>query len=133
MKTIPTWLPEEFELLNARHFDGKLPKPGDFLVNNWGGHFAVYAPVVRLFFFHERTLDQDRSFVSDTLLHEMLHCALEVDSGDHEQHHGPRFVALANKIAATLGLPSLAVGDEKVLEWPQSVRPAGYSPWRQSQ
>ena len=130
MDTIPPWMPEEFALLNARHFGGALPEPGDFLVNNWAGQFAVYAPQVHLFFFHQRTLDQDRKWISDTLLHEMLHYALELESGDHEQHHGTRFVNLANKIGASLGLPSLAIGDDRVLEWPQSVRPAGYCAWR---
>jgi SprT-like family len=128
VETIPDWLLDEFNALNARHFGGLLPRPRGFRVNDLG-YKAFYVPEVRLFFFHRRTLDQDRKFISDTLLHEMIHCALELETGDHAQDHGQPFVDRANAIGATLGLRSVELGTDEVLDWPQSVRPPDYCPW----
>lgn len=125
----PAWLNELFDDLNRQHFAGEIPKP-KFAVNKLGGQFANYAPIAHLIFFHPRTLEQDRKFVADTLLHELLHYVLELRTGDHAPDHGPAFVALANEIGAKLGLPEVSLGSNAVLEWPQSVRPPDYAAWR---
>ncbi|RYZ18021.1 MAG: hypothetical protein EOO70_00135 [Myxococcaceae bacterium] len=126
---IPKWLDQIFNDLNNKHFGGSLQRP-DFSVSSMGGHFAFYAPVVRMIFFHPRTLDQTREFITDTLLHELVHYALEVRTGDHSQDHGPAFVQLANEIGAALRLPAVQQGTDAVITWPQSVRPKDYAPWR---
>jgi predicted SprT family Zn-dependent metalloprotease len=118
---------ELFDELNREHFDGGLQRP-KFAVDKLG-HYAFYAPHVEIIFMHPRTLDQERKFVADTLLHELLHYALEVRTEDHAQDHGAAFVGLANEIGARLGLPAVQVGTDAVVEWPQSVRPVAYSPW----
>lgn len=127
--TIPPWIEEIFEELNSRHFGGDLKCPR-FGVSSLGDHFASYAPGVHLIFLHPRTLDQSRRFIADTLLHELVHYALEVRTGRHEKDHGPAFVALANEIGCSLGLPPVSIGTDAVLEWPQSVRPKDYAPWQ---
>jgi hypothetical protein len=129
MDHIPAWLDEVFDQLNRDHFQGALARP-KFAVSKLGGRFANYAPTVHLIFIHPRTPDQDRRFVGDTLLHELVHYALELRTGDHAQDHGPAFVDLANVIGARIRLPAVRLGSDAVLEWPQSVRPEGYSPWR---
>ncbi|MEO8902202.1 MAG: SprT-like domain-containing protein [Polyangiaceae bacterium] len=129
MTDVPSWLPDMFADLNARHFDGRLPLP-PFAVLSLNGWFGFYAPKIHMISLHPRTLDQDRAFVADTLLHEMVHYALEVETGDHEQNHGPRFVEMANRIGNSLGLRQVQLGSDSVLEWPQSVRPADHAPWR---
>jgi predicted SprT family Zn-dependent metalloprotease len=120
---------ELFNELNVAHFNGTLAPP-KFFINKLGGQYASYAPIARIIFFHPRTLDQDRKYVSDSLLHELLHYALEIRTGDHAQDHGSHFVNLANEIGARLGLPMVQLGTDAVLEWPQSVRPKDYAPWR---
>jgi predicted SprT family Zn-dependent metalloprotease len=117
-----------FDALNARHFGGVLPRPKRFLQMNFGGCFAFYMPKVQILGLHPRTLEQDEKFIADSLLHELVHYALELRTGDHDQHHGEAFIALANEIGASLGLP--AVASTTVTEWPQSLRPAEYAPWR---
>lgn len=129
MDKIPGWLNEVFDEMNAKHFGGALPRP-TFSVNKLGGRYANYAPRVRIIFLHPRTLDQDRKFVADTLLHELVHYALELRTGDHAQDHGAAFVALANEIGASLGLPAVTIGSDAVVEWPQSLRPTDCAPWR---
>jgi predicted SprT family Zn-dependent metalloprotease len=129
MNVVPASVGETFDELNSAHFGGALPRP-KFVVNGLGGRFANYAPQVHLIFLHPRMLDQSRRFVADTLLHELVHYALELRTGDHDQGHGPAFVSLANEIGAKLGVPRVTLGTEAVLEWPQSVRPADYAPWQ---
>lgn len=104
--------------------------PTTFHVNRMGGQFATYAPVVNIVWFHPRTLDQGREFVADTLLHEMVHHSLACIDGDPDKGHGARFTAKANGIGERLGLPPVAPGSDEAVEWPQSVRPAGFHVWR---
>ncbi|MCC6651540.1 MAG: SprT-like domain-containing protein [Candidatus Eisenbacteria bacterium] len=115
--------------LNDLHFDGALPSL-TFHVNRMGGQFATFAPRVNIVWFHPRTLDQGRAFVADTLLHEMVHHALACIGGDPDQGHGERFIAEANAIGTNLGLAPVAPGTDAAVNWPQSVRPAGYHTWR---
>lgn len=117
-----------FDEVNAQHFGGTLPRPKKFLQMDFGGTFAFYMPKVHIIGFHPRTLQQEDRWLSDSLLHEMVHYALELRTGDHHQHHGQAFVDLANELGAPLGLPS--VNATTVIDWPQSVRPKGYARWR---
>lgn len=76
-------------------------------------------------------------FVTDVLLHEMIHQWQHEISGDRDDAyhgHGPAFRDKANAIGATLGLDPVrtckARGPDKHLascsQWPHDVRPAGY-------
>lgn len=128
-RQVPAWVSDLFTVLNAEHFDGALPAL-TFHVNRMGGHFATYAPVVHIVWFHPRTLDQGREFVADTLLHEMVHHCLACTDGDPDQDHGERFIERANAIGEKLGLALVAPGSDAAVEWPQSVRPDGFHTWR---
>jgi predicted SprT family Zn-dependent metalloprotease len=85
-------------------------------------------PKVQIIGFHPRTLAQDDKYIADSLLHELIHYVLELRTGDHDQHHGNAFMTLANEVGASLGLT--AATSATVIEWPQSLRPADYAPWR---
>ena len=100
MAEAPPWMFELFDTLNAGHFDGSLPRP-KLGVQNWLGHLAAYIPKVRMIWIHPRTAQQDRKYVADSLLHEMVHYALEAETGDHVQDHGNAFVERANKIGVS--------------------------------
>ena len=76
-------------------------------------------------------------FVSDVLLHEMIHQWQQEVSGDTDEGynvHGPAFRDKANEIGARLGLPRVrtckARGKDKELpscsHWPHNVRPDNY-------
>jgi predicted SprT family Zn-dependent metalloprotease len=117
-----------FDSLNAAHFGGELPRP-KFMQSALLA-FGYYMSRVHIIALHPRTLQQDRKYIADTVLHELVHYALELRTGDHDKDHGKAFVDLANEIGASLGLPAVCEGNAAVLEWPQSVRPADYAPWR---
>lgn len=108
----------------------------NFAVGRFAGYYAIYGPGARLLQFDPRTLDQTREFISDTLLHEMIHHFLAEESrgdelvGDPDQDHGRRFCREANRIGQMIGLQRVAAGREAAIEWPQSVRPPGYAEWR---
>lgn len=123
---VPLWLEEEFDGLNARFFDGQLPRL-HFMVNRWAGQPAGYFAIkTGAVFFHPGTIEQGREFVADSLLHELVHHALRLGTGDADGDHGVRFVAMANRIGARLGLPLVDPGTDAAEWWPQSVRPEGY-------
>lgn len=134
-ETIPEWLGDEFERLNREHFEGALP-PVTFAAGRFGGCFAVYIPGVCMIQFDPRVLDQSREWVSDTLLHELIHHHLSETSkgdrffGDPDKDHGRRFCSVANRIGGKLGLPPVEAGSDSAIDWPQSVRPPGYATWR---
>lgn len=124
---IPPWIDDEFDRLNAEHFQGKLPRP------KWGENkmrkaaVATIGPGKHLVWFHPDMLRlMSRKFVGDSMLHELVHVALAEENGDGGQDHGRRFVHLANNIGAKLGLLAVAAGSDAALDWPQSVRPKGY-------
>ena len=125
---VPTWVPELFDELNTRYFDGKLPQL-TFHTNPLGGRYAAYAPIANIVFFHPRTLDQGKKFVTDSLLHEMVHHLLQQRDGDNGQDHGLKFVEIANRIGRELGVPDVPPSSEAAIEWPQSVRPHGFHIW----
>lgn len=125
-EVVPPWLDEEFDRLNGQFFCGKLPKVF-FMINQWAGQPAGYFSVkTGAVFFHPGTIEQGRMFVADSLLHELVHHALRTETGDVDNSHGRRFVALANSLGAQLGLPEVEANTDDAIWWPQSVRPIGY-------
>jgi predicted SprT family Zn-dependent metalloprotease len=118
-------LVEVFNELNARHFASQLPTPR-FMSAKLGKLHGMYLPIVKIISLPPKTLERGRDFYADTMLHELIHFALEVRTGDHAQHHGQAFVDLANTIGASLGLPTVRLGEDAVLYWPQSARGADY-------
>lgn len=129
--TIPDWMPALFAELNRTYFEGALP-PLHFGVNKMGGRLATYASLGAkggMVWFHSGVLRQGRAYVADSLLHELVHHALQQRNGDPDQDHGPKFVEMANVIGARLGLPPVHPRSDEAIEWPQAVRPKGFHKW----
>jgi hypothetical protein len=124
MDAFPEWLREVFAGLNERHFAGRLSQPF-FALAELGGA-AFYVPEIHMIQLAARTLGQDQQLVSDVILHQMVHYALDVSTGAAHHEHGDTFVALANQIGVSLRLPLVELGDEDVVTWPRSIRPEGY-------
>jgi len=125
--SVPGWIDDEFEALNAKWFSGSLPRP-KWSVNGMRKAATAYlGPGEHLVMLHPDILrEMSRKYVSDPLLHELVHVALAEGDGDGCRDHGLRFVKLANALGAKLGLPPVVAGSDAALDWPQSVRPKEY-------
>jgi hypothetical protein len=126
MDTIPEWIREVFAELNERHFHGRLRLPFFALAELNGS--ALYVPEIHMIKLTRSTLARDRKLVTDAVLHQMVHYALDVDTGAAHQEHGDTFVALANQIGVSLDLPRVEADSADVVIWPRSVRPPAYYP-----
>jgi hypothetical protein len=131
-------LVEDFEELNTQFFGGLL-KPPIFSVSPPPfGTYAATTPssikredgtrmrVNQVMFIHPSTVRQGRRYVRDTLLHEMVHIALDAEDGDGDKEHGSRFASRANDLGRLLALPPVLSLSDGAIEWPQSVRPSSY-------
>jgi SprT-like family len=129
---MPPWLVEEFEALNRAHFDGKLP-PIFIAVQKTvtATPAALHSSqgVSPVIFIHPAVAAQDRRWLRDSLLHELVHYALIVETGDGDMRHGEAFVGRANAIGQTLGVEAVPAGTDEAQEWPQSVRGRDYPRW----
>lgn len=117
---------------------------GDYSeVSGFGGHSQIRIrrtlltgthPAVRA---DKQFAEGRERFVSDVLLHEMVHqyqSEILGDADDSYSGHGPNFRDVANRIGAKLGLPPVRIakarGKDKDLpscaQWPHCVRPADY-------
>ncbi len=124
------WLNEVFDELNVRHFSGRLARP-TFARASYEGKYALYVPQpYRILTFHPRLLEQDARWISDSILHEMIHMRLDDGKENTDKDHGKRFVMEANRIGRMLGLRGVAPGSDDAIEWPQAIRKRGFPEWR---
>jgi hypothetical protein len=142
MADAPQWILADFDALNREHFGGKLrpikivvqkppfgtaaaTTPGSVVLED-GKRIKVNA----VMFIHPRVAAQDRRWVRDTILHEMVHVALDQEEDDGDKEHGQRFVVRANAIGQSLGLPPVEPGSDEAVDWPQSLRGVGFPAWK---
>lgn len=146
-------LGEDWERYNEEYFGGVLVPPYIMLsepsnprrladcgsVSGFGGRSQIRIRPSLLTGTHPSVNQGDRyaegryQFVSDILLHEMIHQYHQEITGDQDESyngHGPHFRDMCNEIGSRLGLPTVRIckarGKEKDLPscsyWPHQVR-----------
>jgi len=146
-----------FDEWNAAYFDGRLTVPylvllepgnprrlGDTSpMSGWGGKLQIRLRPSLLdgTYPHLRSGDAYAEgrfrFVSDVLLHEMIHHYHQEVTGKREtafHGHGPAFRDVCNRIGATLGLAPVRSSKKRgadthlpsCAQWPHAVRPPDY-------
>jgi len=134
--TAKPFLERRFAEHNARHFDATLVLPPIVFFDRFRDpdtqqeKFAAFfggpqfgTSGVAMFMFTDEAVAEGEDFLSDTLLHEMIHYAQTFLDGDAEpQKHGAPFVAIANRIATALGLGHVERESDGATCWPQSLR-----------
>ncbi len=117
----------------ARFFDGALAPIGFCFFDRY--HDAItkeekYAAFIggpeygaKLLMFTDDALRQRAEFLSDSVLHEMIHYAQKyLDKDTAAERHGAAFVRIANRIADALGLGHVEPESDGANCWPQSLR-----------
>src|SRR5882672_4537645 len=122
----PDWIISSFNVLNARHFQGTLSHPVFALAPNepdkcaWYGNHAGIAFIALT----PECIHRGPEFVTDSLLHQMVHHALTTRRGLDPEAHDDAFAALANAIGAQMELPAVVASTDAAARWPHSVRQA---------